>query len=82
VKGNAPQTPQKQNKHEKCHPILHSFSKTRLEFLVKEKVPESGDQSSPELRMPSKSEDDPNMEEQNSKNISYKSISHTFPLNN
>jgi hypothetical protein len=47
--------------------FLHSFSKTRLEFLVKEKVPESGDQSSPELGMPSKSEDDPNTEEQNSK---------------
>lgn len=77
-----PKHPKSKTSMKNATQFLHSFSKTRLEFLVKEKVPESGDQSSPELGMPSKSEDDPNMEEQNSKNISYKSISNTFPLNN
>jgi hypothetical protein len=69
-------------------PNLALFFKNKIrEFLVKEKVPESGDQSAPrfgpELGMPSKSEDDQRIwRNKISKKISYKSISNTFPWNN
>jgi hypothetical protein len=87
VKGNAPQTPQKQTSMKNATQFGTLFKNKIREFLVKEKVPESGDQSAPrfgpELGMPSKSEDDQRIwRNKISKNMSYTSISNTFPLNN